>query len=439
MVSVLVGCTLLLGITGLGTTGLLFLSALHAQREANVWRVNSLPSVERLSGCRTALRMLDGSLDSALLDMMAGRPFDASAPAAWKERLNQQWTSYRKLPLDPGEPQLQARAEQRFSAVRAVLGRLLPALEQGRAQAAHTIENGDWRRVSDGLDDAFFDLILLDVENLDESSGRSAQTWRRASLGGGMLGLFSVALAAFATSVAARAVRRRLQLQEERATELEAFSARVAHDLLSPLSALGVALQQARNLAHDARVDAVVQRGLSSLGRVRPITEALLDFARSGGMAEPGAVTQVEPTLGPLFEELHPQAKERGIELALEPFPPCEVRCAKGVLLVLMSNLVRNAIKYMGESRERNIRVRVSPETGRVRFEVEDTGPGLRAGVEGVIFKPFMRLQTQSEPGLGLGLATVKRLVEAHGGQVGVRSTEGKGSLFWFELPGAAG
>jgi signal transduction histidine kinase len=77
------------------------------------------------------------------------------------------------------------------------------------------------------------------------------------------------------------------------------------------------------------------------------------------------------------------------------------------------------------------IRACVMPE--RVRVEVEDSGPGVTAGLERRIFEPYVRGPDVTQPGLGLGLATVKRLVESHEGSVGVRRLD-TGTVFWFEL-----
>ena len=72
-----------------------------------------------------------------------------------------------------------------------------------------------------------------------------------------------------------------------------------------------------------------------------------------------------------------------------------------------------------------------------VCVEIEDNGPGLPPGAEERVFEPFRRLAQSSQPGIGLGLATVKKLVEAYQGRVGVSSRLGRGSTFWFELPRA--
>lgn len=101
------------------------------------------------------------------------------------------------------------------------------------------------------------------------------------------------------------------------------------------------------------------------------------------------------------------------------------------------TNLAYNAIKYIGDGPVRHIEVRVLDKGASVRVEVEDTGPGLPPDLEANVFEPYVRGRATNQPGLGLGLATVKRMAESHGGSVGVRSTVGQGCTFWFELPKA--
>jgi signal transduction histidine kinase len=73
-----------------------------------------------------------------------------------------------------------------------------------------------------------------------------------------------------------------------------------------------------------------------------------------------------------------------------------------------------------------------------VRFEVDDTGPGIPVEEQAAVFEPYVRGKGAHVAGLGLGLATVRRLVEANGGRVGVASQPGRGARFWFTLPAAA-
>jgi len=103
----------------------------------------------------------------------------------------------------------------------------------------------------------------------------------------------------------------------------------------------------------------------------------------------------------------------------------------------VIQNLVSNALKFSPE--DGMVRVRLMAAEKRVRLEVSDQGPGIPAGKEGKIFQKFGRLDRQcNRSGTGLGLAFCKLAVEAHGGEIGVESTAGKGSTFWFTLPPSA-
>ncbi len=99
----------------------------------------------------------------------------------------------------------------------------------------------------------------------------------------------------------------------------------------------------------------------------------------------------------------------------------------------IASNLVSNAVKY---GRGRPISVRVRAEGARVRLEVEDRGIGIAPGDQERIFGRFERaVSSRNYAGLGLGLWIVRRIVEAHGGTIAVRSAPGEGSTFTMDLP----
>jgi signal transduction histidine kinase len=228
------------------------------------------------------------------------------------------------------------------------------------------------------------------------------------------------------------------RLLEDRAAELETFAGRVAHDVLSPLSAVTFALAYARRSLHeDPHMEEMIDRGARSVQRVRVIVDALLDFARSG--ARPSELDRADlcATLDGVAEEVRMSELGAGFTIDVDTPARCDVACGHGVLTSILSNLLNNAVKYSQDSAERRVTVRTALAGSVVRCEVTDTGPGIPPGSEDTLFLPYVRGAGVRPSGIGLGLATVKRLVEAHAGKVGVRSSPGEGSTFWFELPAA--
>lgn len=232
-------------------------------------------------------------------------------------------------------------------------------------------------------------------------------------------------------------VQEHLRLQEERASELEQFAGRVAHDILSPLSTVGLSLQLVARTETEPERTRYIARGVAALERVKRLVSGLLDFARAGAAPDGDERTDVADVVADLRTELEPAARATGVELSVKHGGECTVTCNPGVLTSLVSNLARNAIKYIGDGPTRRVEVRSFERGDFVRVEVEDTGPGLAPDVEHRIFDAYARTRNTKQPGIGLGLATVKRLAEAHGGKVGAVSVPAKGCTFWFELPKA--
>jgi signal transduction histidine kinase len=232
-------------------------------------------------------------------------------------------------------------------------------------------------------------------------------------------------------------VERNQRLAEARAKELEMFAGRVAHDLRGPLSVIEMRSTAGARLENIDAVKASLD-GIRKQGqRMNEIIDALLAFAQAGAVPEPAACTNLVEIAREVIADIQSTAPAVGIEYVLEPFPSAGVACSSRVLEIVLSNLVTNASKYIGEGRAgvRRVTVRARDQNDVLHFEVEDTGPGLPRGEERAVFEPFVRLSRGSGTGVGLGLATVKRLVDAHGGSVGVESFPGSGCSFWFELP----
>lgn len=390
--------------------------------------------IEHLAAARASLRVV---LDLTESDVRGGEPLDVRRLGAAVAEARAHLDTYLALPLYADE------------------GRPWTALERAAAElseaASHVVENAGARATTPaaarlhGAAERVLDAAALVIE-VNARNGRELadgiKGLRQTAIAIGIaldVGAVLVAIAAFA--VVRREVRRAARLQraheaflERRGEELESFAGRIAHDVRNPLSAARLASDLALRTTADAHLHDLLERAVRNLNRAEAMIEALFEFARAGAAPEPGARTRVAPVVEDLVSELRPTAAEAGVALEVEPFPDCEVACRPGALACLLANLVRNALKYMEGSATRRIAVRVLPRDDRVRVEVEDGGPGIPPDLVGAVFEPYVRGKTE-RPGLGLGLATVKKLAEGHGGAVGVRSRLGEGTLFWFELP----
>lgn len=256
-----------------------------------------------------------------------------------------------------------------------------------------------------------------------------------------LLGAIGIAAAVGASGVALSVIRKRSRLVAEhealldaRATELEAFAGRVAHDLRNPLGAISLRIQALR-MDGEADPD-VLERLAENTARMDLLIEDLLRFASSGAAPDPKARARLRDVVDQVAADAQLQAERAGAEMVIEDIPDVEVRCSRGTLASVLANLLENAAKYIGDaSGPRRISLRACERSDRIRIEVADTGPGLPPGTEAAVFEPFRRVGSLRPTGLGLGLATVKRFAEAYGGRVGVHNTSGRGALFWVELP----
>jgi PAS domain S-box-containing protein len=135
------------------------------------------------------------------------------------------------------------------------------------------------------------------------------------------------------------------------------------------------------------------------------------------------------------------KAQEKGVELLafIEPDVPTELCGDSSRLRQVLVNLTGNAVKFTSAG-EVSIRVKQAGagDPARIRFEVKDTGVGISEDKRHLLFQPFSQVDSSTARqygGTGLGLSIVRMLVELMGGEVGVRSEEGKGSEFWFTVP----
>jgi signal transduction histidine kinase len=403
---------------------------------------NAMPSVKLLSAARGELNEMDRDVERATYTESQRTIFEQRASSA-RHDLEETATTYMALPFFPHEQKL-------FSHTSDALGVLDTDYATWKArptEATLTTLRADIESVDAALERGItFDAEQGQRLGLEIAGIRESSTGLVIVLEGlaALLAAGAVVLAVRQLRRAAHAHRLEDAAREQRETELRAanealgeFAGRVAHDVLSPLMTTMLALDLVR---HTCEIDEVAMRvmdnGANALHSVRALVDGLLAFSRAGGKPEVGANTELAPVLRNLCDGLTIQAQHRNITIALESVPTGAVACSAGVFTSIVTNLLQNAMKYMGDAPERRITTRVEDAGTSWHIAVTDTGMGIPDDQLRRIFEPYVQVATNGNAtGIGLGLATVDRLVRAHGGNVGVQSTLSAGSTFWFELP----
>jgi signal transduction histidine kinase len=236
---------------------------------------------------------------------------------------------------------------------------------------------------------------------------------------------------------ALNAVREYERVTGERLAELDQFAGRVAHDLRNPLQAMNMSLALIHRRVDDG-TRTTVERAQAGARRMAAFIEELLQFARSGATPVPGASARVDEVLRCVEQDLAPAAVENQVAVLVRSSEDLRVAITPEALRAIVGNLADNAVKHMPPGARRERRVELIAESGdrEVRILVRDTGSGIAPEALPRLFDPFFRATTRPG-GFGIGLRTVKRLVDAHGGRIAVESQQGDGSVFTVTLPSA--
>lgn len=246
------------------------------------------------------------------------------------------------------------------------------------------------------------------------------------------------ALARVRTHLALRRLRRELA---EQLAQKEQFMRMAGHDLRNPVCLILMAVELARRSA--GRPEQVAQH-LASIGesvaQIRRIIDTFLGIRMPlAGCAQAGAV-DLGLLATAVVRQHAPAAERKRIALEVESGTTSVVAHGDAPLLYqALANLVSNALKYTPAGGR--VQVRAEKTAGVVRLLVRDSGPGVPAEERAALFTPGARLSprpTAGEESYGHGLAIVKQLMTAHGGQVGAEFPASGGSEFWIELPAAA-
>ncbi len=400
------------------------------------------PSVVALASTRAELHRIQ-DFASDYVDG-GGDAGDRARVASAMVELDRAVASYLKLPFIPGERELWGRVADDIGAVRTTMGRTVAAVEGGDSAEARRLVRQDLRAAVDTASADILSDIQLNGDAAD-ADGRLIAHRRRSSMrAAAALAIASVALTALAALLIYRLSaqhealqRRHATLLEEANAELEIFASRLSHDILSPLSSTQLAIDAALKDEKNEAIRRKLQRGAGGVERVARIAQALFDFARAGARPGPAEHGDVRAVVDEVVDEYRPLADRTGARLEASVPARAAVACNEGLLTAALSNLVRNAITHLNGAPEKQVDIVAVDAGDRVHIEVRDTGPGLAPGTEASVFEPYVRGPGVDKPGLGLGLATVKRIVETHGGAVGVESRAGAGCRFWMDLPKA--
>ncbi|MCB9436330.1 MAG: GAF domain-containing protein [Anaerolineales bacterium] len=215
--------------------------------------------------------------------------------------------------------------------------------------------------------------------------------------------------------------------------------ATVSHDLKNPLAAIRGYLELIEIFDPlSERSKGYVENAKRAIYDMTQLIEDLLSVARleAGITLEPVA-TELLPVIQDVVEKNRVHLEHKKLEVAFDvPMDLPRVLVDGARLVQILNNLVNNAIKYSEEGRQ--IRLQAYRESGKVHVKVQDQGVGIPMDALPTIFDKFTRVRdekTEHIKGTGLGLYIVKKLVEAHQGEVWVNSVYGEGSTFVFTLP----
>jgi len=230
------------------------------------------------------------------------------------------------------------------------------------------------------------------------------------------------------------------QKLEEANKGLQDFVYIASHDLREPLrkiSSFGTLLQDSLKGKLDEDQQENLEFMIGGARRMQNMIDALLTYSRLTTKAKPPEWVDLNKVIEDLKKlELATMLDEtRGTIHVPEPLP--SVQADPSQIHQLFQNLIGNGLKFHKKEMPPEIIIRAyEVENNVIRIEVEDNGIGINEKYYGQLFTMFKRLHSREQyEGTGIGLASCKKIVERHGGNIGIKSTLDKGSTFWFTLP----
>jgi signal transduction histidine kinase len=232
----------------------------------------------------------------------------------------------------------------------------------------------------------------------------------------------------------ARALRAAVGELRRSNTELEEFSSVIAHDIRGPLCSISMAakiLSSRDAVKTDSECRDWIDSIVAEISQVNTLIERLLSYARIGAGKVKLISCDCESVLHYVRQALRMQMEEAEAQLTSDPLPT--LHADPSLMAELLQNLIENSIKYRGSSPPR-IHLSATATAEGWRLSVRDSGVGMTPEQCTHIFDRFYQGAAGSN-GVGIGLATCKRIVERHGGRIEVQSEPGRGATFSFVIP----
>ena len=213
------------------------------------------------------------------------------------------------------------------------------------------------------------------------------------------------------------------------------FAADASHELRTPLTVISTNLEVARRKDRAAsHWEHVADDTLGEVRRMTVLVDKLLELSRAGAAGLKHEREDLRNIAGGAVSRAQPLAQQLGVQLELAPGDNVPAEVDVEAIAIVLDNLIRNALDHSPKGSA--VTVTIGPKK---KLVVEDRGPGVPADMRRRIFEPFARgakrIDRSTGPGLGLGLAIAKRVVDGHRGTIHVEDRDGGGARFVVELP----
>ncbi len=241
-------------------------------------------------------------------------------------------------------------------------------------------------------------------------------------------------VAQIAAAKKAEALRVAVQELRRSNAELQDFSSVISHDIRGPLASISLVasiLSKQPAVKADEKCCEWTDSIVAEVSHLSHLIERLLAYARVGAGKVELSECNCETVFDSVRQSLRAALEKAGAELGHDPLP--SLRADPALMAELFQNLIENSIKYRGSNPPR-IHVSAAPTKEGWLFSFRDNGIGMSANDAARVFDRFYQAAQYSD-GIGLGLATCKRIVERHGGYIAVQSEPDRGSIFSFLIP----